>query len=911
MAKSRIQGISIVLDGQTQGLQKALQDVNKRSIELQGELRDVEKLLKFNPDSVEALAQKQKILTDQIANTTEKLDRLRKAQDQVEQQFKSGDIGEKQYRAFRREIEYTEQQLRNLDNKLSQLDVNQVKEARTQFDKLGDSIDNANKEAGSLGDTLGGLVAGAAAGVGIKEVIEKSLDTSSLNTQIDISLNLDDEGKQVAKDLIKDLEAYGLDGAEALSAIQKQFNLNDEASAGSNASIIRRASALQKAYNNLDLTEITQETYEISKIFGIGQQEAIGLVQAMADIGFDVNQLDIIAEYGTQFERLGFSAEESASIIAAGTKLGVQNIDQLADAVKEGRIVMAEFGYEIDDATSILLSQVGISTEQFKVWGKNVAKGGIEGSTAMKEVAAALLSVEDSTLRNQLGTTIFGSLYEEVGDNVANTILGMSDNMIKIDEGLQRNNENLGKLDEDPIVKLKDAMNNLMVALEPLMLGIADFVGKLAEWVSANPKLAAAIAAIVSVLGILAGIFAVIAPIVTTLTTLWPLLAAGIGAISAPVLGVVAVIAGLIAIGVALWKNWDVIKAKAIEIWESIKEFFSQTWENIKTKSAEIWENVKTSIINVWENIKSFFTETVPQIVNNIINWFNELPNKIAFALGTLLGHIIKWGLDTWNYFTTNVPIWIESVANWFGELPGKIWNWLVGVYNKVVDWGKNIWNYFKTNVPVWINNVVSFFSELPGKIWTWLSNTISKVVSFGSELKNKAVQAGSNFVSGLIDKVTSLPEKMVGIGKNIISGLWNGISGMWDWLWGRVRGFFDNFIGGVMNVLDEHSPSRVFEGIGEFVGEGFAIGIDNTRKMVSKAGQNMANASIPKMPKVNSAINDINNQPTIVYLTTENYMDSKLIGSHTTKNVINNMNRSTRNYRMGKGGLGGYAIST
>ena len=61
-SKSRIQGITIELDGQTQGLQKALQDVNKRSIELQSELRDVDRLLKFNPDSVEALNQKTKIL---------------------------------------------------------------------------------------------------------------------------------------------------------------------------------------------------------------------------------------------------------------------------------------------------------------------------------------------------------------------------------------------------------------------------------------------------------------------------------------------------------------------------------------------------------------------------------------------------------------------------------------------------------------------------------------------------------------------------------------------------------------------------------------------------------------------------------------------------------------------------------
>ncbi|MFD1444349.1 hypothetical protein ACFQ4V_11250, partial [Thermoactinomyces vulgaris] len=107
----RIKGITIELDGETKGLDKALSDVNKRSRELQKELRDVERLLKLDPGNVEALAQKQQILAKQIENTTERLNRLKAAQAQVEQQFQRGEIGADQYRAFRREIQFTEAQL--------------------------------------------------------------------------------------------------------------------------------------------------------------------------------------------------------------------------------------------------------------------------------------------------------------------------------------------------------------------------------------------------------------------------------------------------------------------------------------------------------------------------------------------------------------------------------------------------------------------------------------------------------------------------------------------------------------------------------------------------------------------------------------------------------------------------------
>lgn len=76
----RIKGITIEIGGETTGLQNALKDVNKRSNDLTKELKDVERLLKFNPGNVEALAQKQQLLTQQIENTIQKLDKLKAAE---------------------------------------------------------------------------------------------------------------------------------------------------------------------------------------------------------------------------------------------------------------------------------------------------------------------------------------------------------------------------------------------------------------------------------------------------------------------------------------------------------------------------------------------------------------------------------------------------------------------------------------------------------------------------------------------------------------------------------------------------------------------------------------------------------------------------------------------------------------
>ena len=99
MAGKQIRGITVEIGGSTTGLQNALKDVNKRSNALKSELRDVEKLLKLDGSNVEALAQKQRILTEQVAATTEKLDALKQAEKEVQKQFEKGEVSEKQYRS--------------------------------------------------------------------------------------------------------------------------------------------------------------------------------------------------------------------------------------------------------------------------------------------------------------------------------------------------------------------------------------------------------------------------------------------------------------------------------------------------------------------------------------------------------------------------------------------------------------------------------------------------------------------------------------------------------------------------------------------------------------------------------------------------------------------------------------------
>lgn len=199
----RIKGITVEIGGDTQGLSKALKDVNSTTFSLQRELKDVQRLLKFDPTNTELLAQQQQLLGDQVQSTEEKLRRLRIAEAQVQAQFERGDIGADQYRAFQRELQSTEGYLTNLRRRIDAVDdSNAPEQAANDVEKIGKEAGKATEALKRMGGAMGaagrGLAAGAAgAAAGIGGLV---VGTQDLNKDLaKLRFNAFNEGFDVSK----------------------------------------------------------------------------------------------------------------------------------------------------------------------------------------------------------------------------------------------------------------------------------------------------------------------------------------------------------------------------------------------------------------------------------------------------------------------------------------------------------------------------------------------------------------------------------------------------------------------------------------------------------------------------------------------------------------------------------------
>ena len=100
----RIKGITIKIGGDTTGLNKALESTDKKISKTQDSLRDINRLLKLDPGNTDLIAQKHRALGEQIDAAKDKLKQLRSYDEQLQSSLKSGEIGQKQYDDFQREI---------------------------------------------------------------------------------------------------------------------------------------------------------------------------------------------------------------------------------------------------------------------------------------------------------------------------------------------------------------------------------------------------------------------------------------------------------------------------------------------------------------------------------------------------------------------------------------------------------------------------------------------------------------------------------------------------------------------------------------------------------------------------------------------------------------------------------------
>ncbi|BDU91779.1 hypothetical protein JJB75_16350 [Clostridium perfringens] len=185
----------------------------------------------------------------------------------------------------------------------------------------------------------------------------------------------------------------------------------------------------------------------------------------------------------------------------------------------------------------------------------------------------------------------------------------------------------------------KPVLDTIIIVLGSLGASILIVKGALALWTIAQT------------------IWTTVATISTTATTL---LGGAIAFLTSPIGIAIVAITAIIAIGVALYKNWDFVKAKATEIWGKIKEIFNsfkewlsgvfQTdWSNSFGVLGEILNGLLKNVDNVWQSVKRIFGGIIDFVTGVFTgNWSQAWQGIVDIFGGIMdgLGAVIKAPLN-------------------------------------------------------------------------------------------------------------------------------------------------------------------------------------------------------------------------------------------------------------------------
>lgn len=334
-----------------------------------------------------------------------------------------------------------------------------------------------------------------------------------------------------------------------------------------------------------------------------------------------------LVEGAAKFEAMGLSAKKwltyAGDMAAATNKSFDQSVEALIDAQAGELERMKEFGI----TKAMILEQGEKMFSGVQIANNN---GQIVNQEKFNEAMLALMEDKFAGGMEKQATTIRGmwSTVTGVTKNALANILGMqNDGTVKAGSFLDLIREKVGALSE----KFQQAQSDGTIdAIGEKVAKAAEIAGKGLDLVGKAIKLVYdnsnwLIPVLTGVVGGFAAfnILSTIIPLVTTLIGVVRGVAVAGGILNAvmmanPIILVAGLIAVLIAAGVALWKNWDKVKAAAQALNDKIMDVFGKihdkivgAFDSIKEKVAPVieWIQEKISAVsNAFSAVKDFFT---------------------------------------------------------------------------------------------------------------------------------------------------------------------------------------------------------------------------------------------------------------------------------------------------------------
>lgn len=598
---NRIKGITIEIGGDTTKLDKALSSVNKTIKNTQSQLKDVNKLLKLDPNNTELLAQKQRLLGDAINQTKEKLQMLKEAAEKSNKALANGEISQDQYDAIQREIIETENSLKGLEAEFS----NTGESSTAMADKMG-AVGEAMQEVGKKMTAVSVAIAsvGAAAIKSAKE-LDEGYDT--IITKTGATGESLEEMKSIADELFGEMPVDMANVGAAIGEVNTRFGLTGESLKNVSRSFIQFAEI-----NGVDVSSAIDEVQKSMSAYGISAEKTADILDVLNYVGqatgVSTSKLSQgLVQNATSFKELGLNIEQSAMLMGQLEKSGA-NSETVMNGLRKALKSATKDGIPFNQALKDLEETIKGN------------KSGVDGLQASYD----LFGKSGDQIYNAIktGTVSFTDLANATSDvnsatgSVNNTFLATQDAWDDAQTSVNQLKVSASGLAE-----------TLLTMLAPVLDKVTEGVKRFTDWFNnldeGTKKTIIVIGGVVAAIGPLLIVVGKIIALIGSVSAALPVIT---GLISGPILPIVAVVGAIGLLAATIYKNWDRIK---------------QAPSNL----VMLFKNIRIIAIGKINEIKSSISAKFNEIVTNAKNWGSDMIqgfiNGITSKVGALRDKVV------------------------------------------------------------------------------------------------------------------------------------------------------------------------------------------------------------------------------------------------------------------------------